>query len=176
MNHAPLPEPIEFPLPEKVRQELNGLTKTENKTRKTQKKAEHIVRLILRHWYGERAQIEEDREGVDLKVTIDGEHVRIEVKGTDSDNILGNLVVSSQKCHDALVSGDAVIYRVVNVNSEKPGICILEHGKHFTLEPEPRWSVKRIPPDNERYPLRGMPYRYDRPHDPVALEDWEILQ
>ena len=44
------------------------------------------------------------------------------------------------------------------------------------LEPEPRWAVKRIPPDNERYPMLGKPYRYDRPHDPVALDDWEFLK
>ncbi len=37
-------------------------------------------------------------------------------------------------------------------------------------------EVKRVMPRDDRYPLRGMPYRYDRPHDPVALEDWDILK
>ena len=86
------------------------------------------------------------------------------------------LKVSSRKSHDALVSGEATIYRVVDVDSADPRVHILIYGEDFTLEPEPRWAVKRIPPDNERYPLRGLPYRYDRPHDPVALEDWEFLQ
>ena len=62
---------------------------------------------------------------------------------------------------------------MVDVDSADPRVYILVYGEDFTLEPEPRWAVKRIPPDNERYPLRGLPYRYERPHDPVALEDWE---
>ena len=28
----------------------------------------------------------------------------------------------------------------------------------------------------EQYPLRGLPLRYDRPTDPVALDDWEAAQ
>ena len=29
----------------------------------------------------------------------------------------------------------------------------------------------------ERYPLRGLPYKYERPFDPaVPLEDWEALK
>ncbi len=27
-----------------------------------------------------------------------------------------------------------------------------------------------------RYPLRGMGVRYDRPFDPVAVEDWDALR
>ncbi len=31
--------------------------------------------------------------------------------------------------------------------------------------------------DSEHYPLRGkQPYYYDDPTEPVALEDWEVLQ
>ena len=30
-------------------------------------------------------------------------------------------------------------------------------------------------PENP-YPLHNIPYRYDDPFEPVALEDWEILQ
>ena len=31
--------------------------------------------------------------------------------------------------------------------------------------------------DRNRYPLRGLgPYRYERPTDPVAEDDWEALQ
>ena len=148
-----------------------------NKSLSTEQKAIAIVRGFLKTAYGEDVVIEEDRDGVDLRVTIDGKTERIEVKGTkDSDIAWEKLKVSSRKQHDALVSGDATIYRVVDVHSADPRVYVLIHGEDFTLEPEPRWAVKRIPPDNERYPLRGMPYRYDRPHDPVALEDWEILQ
>jgi hypothetical protein len=32
-------------------------------------------------------------------------------------------------------------------------------------------------PDSNPYPLRGkQPYRYDDPTEPVAVEDWEVLQ
>lgn len=37
-------------------------------------------------------------------------------------------------------------------------------------------GAKRVTLNDDRYPMRGMPYRYDRPHDPVALEDWEIVK
>ena len=30
--------------------------------------------------------------------------------------------------------------------------------------------------DNNRYPLHGKVIRYDHPTEPVALEDWEVLQ
>lgn len=42
------------------------------------------------------------------------------------------------------------------------------------LDHEPRWAVKPVPPEDYRYPLRGKPYRYDRPYDPVAADEWEI--
>jgi hypothetical protein len=32
------------------------------------------------------------------------------------------------------------------------------------------------PTADKPYPLRGMVYRYDRPTDPVAEEDWEALR
>ncbi len=164
------PDPISLPLPKEALKKIANLKSTE-------KKALFIAHLFFRLVHGERAKIEEDHEGTDLKVTIEGKTERIEVKGTeDSDIAWSKLKVSSQKSHDALVSGDASIYRVVDVNSAKPRIYILEHGKHFTLEHEPRWAVKRILPDSEHYPLRGMPYRYERPFDPVALDDWEILK
>lgn len=143
----------------------------------TEQKALNIVRALLKDRYGEDVVIEEDRDGADLRVTIDGNTERIEVKGTkDSEIAWQKLKVSSKKSHDALVSGDASIYRVVDVDSADPRVYILIYGEDFTLEPETRWAVKRIPPDNERYPMRGLPYRYERPHDPVALEDWEILK
>jgi hypothetical protein len=152
-----------------------GSNKTKSLT--TEQKALAIVRGLLKTAYGEDVLIEEDRDGVDLRVTIDGKTERIEVKGTqDFDIAWQKLKVSSKKSHDALVSGDASIYRVVDVDSANPRVYILTHGEDFTLEPEPRWAVKRIPPDNERYPLQGKSYRYDRPYDPVAFDDWEILK
>ena len=170
----PKPEPIpsvaiDTALTEAGRKKMEDLS--------TEQKALNIVREFLKDRYGDDVEIEEDRDGVDLRVTVDGRTERIEVKGTaDSTIAWEKLKVSSRKSHDALVRGDALIYRVVDVHSADPRVHILIYGEDFTLEPEPRWAVKRIPPDNERYPMRGLPYRYDRPHDPVALEDWEILK
>ena len=167
--------PISFKLPEDTRQILDGLS--------TEKKAELIVKCLIIQ-YEENAKIEKDKDGVDFKVTIDGEPltidgkpVRIEVKGTEDSGIAwSKLKVSSQKSHDILVRGNALIFRVVDVASLNPRIYILEHGKHFILEPELRWTVKHVSPKDERYTLQGKPYRYERPFDPVALDDWEFLR
>ena len=164
-----IPSPISIALTEDQRLALADL--------KTADKAVSIVCALLRITYGENAKIEEDKKGVDLIVSIGGRMERIEVKGTEKSDIAwSQLKVSSQQSHDALASGDALIYRVVDVSSANPRIYILEHGKHFKLEHEPRWAVKRATPVEKRYPMRGLPYRYERPHDPVALEDWEILK
>ena len=142
----------------------------------TENKALEIVCKHLRSEYGDQVEIELDRYGADLRVSVNGRIERIEVKGTESSTLAWpQLKVSSQKSHDALVSGDASIYRVVEVSSTNPRIYFLTHGEHFTLEPEPRWAVKRVPQGNSRYPLRGEPYRYDRPFDPVAEDEWETL-
>lgn len=36
--------------------------------------------------------------------------------------------------------------------------------------------VARAIAAGDPYPLRGLPLKYDRPFDPVALEDWEALK
>ena len=170
----PKPEPIP-PVANDTALIEGGRKKVEDLS--TEQKSLNIVREFLKDRYGDDVEIEEDRDGVDLRVTVDGRTERIEVKGTaDSTIAWEKLKVSSWKSHDALIRGDALIYRVVDVHSADPRVHILIYGEDFTLEPEPRWAVKRVPPDNERYPMRGLPYRYDRPHDPVALEDWEILK
>ena len=102
---------------------------------------------------------------------------RIEVKGTASKDIAwSQLKVSSQKSHDALESGEAAMYRVVDVEGTQPRIYMLTYGQDFTLEPEPRWAVKKTRMEDDRYPLRGRPYRYLKPHEPVAQDDWETLE
>jgi hypothetical protein len=36
---------------------------------------------------------------------------------------------------------------------------------------------RRLPhPDSNPYPLRGKVIRYDDPTEPIAVEDWEVLQ
>ena len=149
------------------RQELASLS--------TADKAVSIVRTYLRERFGHRAAIEEDKDGVDLRISIDGRRERVEIKGTESPTLdWHKLRVSSRKSHDALTSGDATIYRVVDVSGPTPRIYVLTHGQHFTLEPEPRWAVKRVTTADDRYSLRGEPYRYELPHEPVASDDWEL--
>jgi hypothetical protein len=68
-------------------------------------------------------------------------------------------------------------YRV-NTTVEDDGTVKLD-GVPFP--PGERVEVIALPAPAERptgnpYPLRGLPYRYDRPTDPVAEEDWEALQ
>ena len=158
---------IPVTLTESERQSLASLPTTE-------KKALFIVRKHLGEKYGDQARIQEDRDGVDLRVEIDGRAERIEVKGTEKATIAWQqLKVSSQKSHDALESRNALLYRVVDIDGPRPHIHVLTYGRDFTLEPEPRWAVRRVPPKDDRYPLRGEPYRYDMPYDPVAAGEWE---
>ena len=141
----------------------------------TEQRALHIVKRHLIEKYGDQVTIEEDEAGADLKVSVNGDSERIEVKGTESPTIAWQqLKVSSRKSHDALENREASIYRVVDVSGTHPRIYILNYGEHFVLEPEPRWAVKRVPPKDDRYPLRGEPYRYDRPYDSVAAREWEV--
>ena len=141
----------------------------------TEQRALHIVKKHLIEKYGGQVTIEEDDAGADLRVSVNGDSERIEVKGTESPSIAWQqLKVSSQRSHDALESREASIYRVVDVGGAHPRIYILTHGQHFTLEPELRWAVKRLPPTGGRYSLRGEPYRYDRPYDSVAAHEWEF--
>ena len=158
---------ISVTLTESERQSLTSLPTTE-------KKALFIVRKHLEEKYGGRASIQQDRDGVDLRVEIDGKTEKIEVKGTEKPTIAWQqLKVSSQKSHDSLESRDASLYRVVDIDGTRPHIYVLTYGRDFTLEPEPRWMVKRVPPKDDRYPLRGEPYRYELPYDPVAAGEWE---
>ena len=145
---------------------------------RTEQKALYIVEKYIRDEYGEQAEIEDDRDGADLRISVDGQTVqRIEVKGTREKSIAwSQLKVSSQKSHDALKNGEATMYRVVDVDSAHPRIYILTYGQDFTLEPEPRWAVKQTRLEDDRYPLRGRPYRYDLPYEPVAQDDWETLE
>ena len=144
----------------------------------TEKKALYIVEKYIRDECGEHAEIEDDRNGADLRISVDGKTVkRIEVKGTASNDLAwSQLKVSSQKSHDALKSGDAWMYRVVDVDGTHPRIYILTYGRDFKLEPEPRWAVKQTAPESDRYPLRGRAYRYDLPFDLVAQDEWETLK
>lgn len=62
-----IPSPISIALTEDQRLALAKL--------KTADKAVSIVRALLKDKYGEDVEIEEDRDGVDLRVTIDGKAI-----------------------------------------------------------------------------------------------------
>ena len=167
-KHHDCPEPIEIYLTESDRRALEGLS--------PEKKAYRVVCKYFRDKFGSQVEITEDRDGADLKVTVGDKTERIEVKGTRSTTIAwAKLKVSSQQSYHALKTGAARMYRVVNVDSPKPSIYILEFGTHFDLIPEPRWAVKAASRTAKRYPLRGAQYRYDRPYDAVAEHEWRGL-
>ena len=37
-------------------------------------------------------------------------------------------------------------------------------------------SQKDLSKKGSRYPLRGLPFTYIEPTEPVAIDDWEVLQ
>ncbi len=38
-------------------------------------------------------------------------------------------------------------------------------------------STPPQPPSHDRFPLRGIPYKYDRPFDPaIPTDDWNVYQ
>ena len=37
----------------------------------------------------------------------------------------------------------------------------LTYGRDFTMEPGPRWAVKQVRPEDDRYPLKGRSFRSD---------------
>ncbi len=139
-------------------------------------RAVHVVRKHLLESFGPDAEVEVDEEGAGLRVSVGGEQFQIEVNGTDASVMdWEHMKISDQRAHYALTSGGAIMYRVVNMSGLNPRIYILNHGQHFTLEPEPTWAVRKVIPKDEKYPLRGEPYTYDLPFEPVAQDDWEAV-
>lgn len=82
--------------------------------------------------------------GGDIIVEIDGKETEYEIKGTEDTKIsFGKLKVSSQQNHDALIKG-MILIRVTNVRQRNVILHFLKHGIDFTLQHEPRWSVKQV--------------------------------
>jgi len=68
----------------------------------------------------------------------------VEVKGTESNGLAwSQLKVSSPDSKKLLESG-APVYRVCDVFGRAPKISVLQHGKDFVLQPEPRWAFKSV--------------------------------
>ncbi|MFD2514203.1 hypothetical protein ACFSRY_10020 [Pontibacter locisalis] len=85
-----------------------------------------------------------NKKGVDLQVSYNGLTEDFEIKGTADESIAwSKLKVSSQRCYDKLEAGMKLI-RVSKISKPTVDLYFLEYGKHFILEQEPRWSVKRI--------------------------------
>lgn len=138
-------------------------------------------KIILKHFaseHGDQIRVEPDLNGADLKVFLDGKIIRIEVKGTSATTMAWSFMKAlGQKSYDDLKSGKVALFHVVDVDSQNPRIYVLKHGRDFYLEQELKWSIKPVKlEDKDRYPLRGLPYRYDDPFEPVAIEDWEFLK
>ncbi len=159
-----------------VEVELTTEDRQAMRTLSIQERAVFIVRRHLHERFGPGAVIEADERGADLRVSAEGERHIVQIEATDSPVMdWEQMKISDQRAHYALTSGGATMYRVVNISGQNPRIYILNHGEHFTLEPEPTWAVKKVTPADEKYPLRGEPYTYDMPFEPVAQEDWEVM-
>lgn len=159
---------VEVEMTAEDRQAMSGLSTTE--------KAVCIVRKHLLERFGPDAEIKMDEESTALRISVGTEQIRIEVNGTDTSVMdWEHMKISDQRAHYALTSGGAAMYRVVNISGSNPRIYILSHGEHFTLEPEPAWAVKKVVLKDEKYPLRGEPYTYDQPFEPVAEGEWEVM-
>lgn len=141
-------------------------------------KAEKIVRKHFAREHGDQVKVEPDQGGADLKVFLDGKIIRVKVNGTSAATIAWSFIQAlGQKSHDDLKSGKVALFHVVDVDSQNPRIYVLKYGRDFCLEQEPEWAITPVKPeDKDKYPLRGVFYRYDDPFEPVAVEDWEFLK
>jgi hypothetical protein len=61
---------------------------------------------------------------------------------------------------------------------EKNGTLTLENLPFIAGEAVEVIVLPRVIPEEKtnRYPLRGLPLRYDAPTDPVASEDWDAVR
>jgi hypothetical protein len=85
--------------------------------------------------------------GADLAVLLCGAAAPeiFEVKGTaDRDIAWQKLKASSKPSHALLTNGSAAVLRVTDVFGQAPVVHELRHGTDFLLEPEVRWTFKRI--------------------------------
>lgn len=99
-------------------------------------------------WYlltkDQNCTFDQYQSDADLRVTLNGITIDIEVKGTtDSDISWIKLKVSGKKSYDKLLSG-MPIYRVCSIYKQNPRIYILTYKDDFEMIPEPRWSIKKV--------------------------------
>jgi hypothetical protein len=89
----------------------------------------------------------EQVDDADLEVTNSRREVqRMEVKGTADNGIAWQkLKVSGKPSHAALLAG-MPLYRVTEVYAQQPVVYVLQHQEDFTMEPEPRWAIKKRAP------------------------------
>jgi hypothetical protein len=82
--------------------------------------------------------------GADLAVRVGGEAFTYEVKGSRGSEIAPQkLKVSSLHCYNLLVAGTPIL-RIAGVFQRTPTVFIMQHGRDFTLRPEPRWSLHLV--------------------------------
>ena len=107
------------------------------------------VEIVKHHFRGQQpgCRFVDPPRGADLAVVPpDAARPNVfEVKGTaEADIAWQQLKVSSQSSYNLLTSGSASVLRVTDVYSREPVVFELRHGQDFRLEPEARWTFKRI--------------------------------
>jgi|GEM_PF-972995 len=84
------------------------------------------------------------KNGGDVTTCIEEIETHYETKGTErSDISFSKLKVSGWHCHGPLVAGMELV-RVINIGNTKMQIHFMKYSQDFLLQPEPRWSVRKI--------------------------------
>lgn len=107
-------------------------------------RAEEIVKIYFRR-IDPKCNFSRPRNGADLEVLFSNGQDRLvlEIKGTEASTVAWQkLKVSSKHSWRHLVEERIPLYRVTSVFGKSPSIIELLHDRDFTLEPEPRWSIK----------------------------------
>lgn len=136
-------ETIEIKLTEQEFSRLNSIYPATVKSSTVGKRAEELVKFYFRS-IDPKCKFTEPNDGADLLVELKNESVKLEIKGTASDTVSwSKLKVSSLDSHKLIQDG-LPVYRVISVYDRNPKILVLRYGEDFTMEPEPRWAVKRV--------------------------------
>ncbi|RYC51859.1 hypothetical protein [Flagellimonas olearia] len=107
------------------------------------KKAVQIAKYYFNSIY-ENPKFEYNIDGVDLIVYSPNDRLEYEVKGTEDSGVaFHKLKVSSTNVHNKLVNG-LTLLRICSIGNHTVQLHFMQYGEDFLLEPEARWTVKRV--------------------------------
>jgi len=135
-------ERLEINIPESEFQRLNTLFPPTVKSSTVGNRAVELTKFHFRS-IDPLCSFREKVEDCDLEITSNGQVQRIEIKGTAAANVAwSKLKINGTQSHTALLAG-MLLYRVIRVYERNPAILVLRYPEDFSMNPEPRWSVKQ---------------------------------